>query len=158
MDNRIEILRKYIDEIILNMTDHEERRCAYIHLYGVSYFCAFIALKRKQNVELATIAGMLHDFYSFKMMDTEEHGPKGAILAKETLDFLKITDNKETELICNAIAIHSDRKSKHSDFAEILVDADTLQYYLYNTSLPPLNDYRTNRIIKLMEEFGIEEK
>ena len=34
--NRIEILRKHIDEILLNMTDVEERRCAYLHLYGVA--------------------------------------------------------------------------------------------------------------------------
>lgn len=29
-------LRKYIDEILLKMTDVEERRCAYLHLYGVA--------------------------------------------------------------------------------------------------------------------------
>jgi uncharacterized protein len=155
MENRVEILRKYIDGVILNMGDHEERRCAYIHLYGVSHFCAFIALKRKQNVELATIAGMLHDFYSYKMMDTEQHGPKGAVLAKQTLDLLKITDSRETELICNAIDVHSDKKSKHSDFSEVLVDADTLQQYLYNISISALDEYRAGRIKKLKEEFGI---
>ena len=155
MKNRIEILRKYIDGVILNMSDHEERRCAYIHLYGVSHFCAFIALKRKQNVELATIAGMLHDFYSYKMTDTEQHGPKGAVLAKQTLDLLKITDSRETELICSAIDVHSDKKNKHSDFSEVLVDADTLQQYLYNISISTLDEYRAGRIKKLKEEFGI---
>ena len=84
MENRIEVLRKHIDEIILNMTDHEERRCAYVHLYGVSQFCALIALKRKQNAELATMAGMLHDFYTYKMMDMVDHDKKGAILEKKS--------------------------------------------------------------------------
>ncbi|WAG63426.1 HD domain-containing protein [Clostridium estertheticum] len=66
--NRIEILRKYIDEILLNMTDVEERRCAYLHLYGVAQSCALIALKRGENAELATMAGMLHDIYSYAKM------------------------------------------------------------------------------------------
>jgi uncharacterized protein len=156
MENRTEKLREYIDNIILKMEDHEERRCAYIHLYGVSHFCALIALKRQQNVELATMAGMLHDFYSYKMMDPENHGQKGALLAKETLEFLKITDEKETELICTAIYEHSDKKNKHSDFTEILVDADTFQHYLYNTSFPSLDEYRNKRIELIKKEFGIE--
>jgi HD superfamily phosphohydrolase YqeK len=58
--NRIEILRQYIDNILLNMSDVEERRCAYVHLYGVAQFCALIVLKRGENTELATMAGMLH--------------------------------------------------------------------------------------------------
>jgi HD superfamily phosphodiesterase len=155
LEDRIEVLRKHIDEVILNMTDYMERRCAYIHLYGVSQFCAMIALKRNQNVELATMAGMLHDFYSYKMMDTENHGEKGAILAKEVLDTLKITNDDETKLICEAIFYHSDKKKRHSDFTEILVDADTLQYYLYNISFPPLNEYRVERIKELKKEFGL---
>ena len=129
MENRIEKLRKYIDEIILNMTDYDERRCAYVHLYGVSQFCAMIALKRHQNAELATMAGMLHDFHTYKMMDMENHAERGATLAKETLDLLKITNEKETELICNAISAHSDKKNKQSDFAEVLIDADVIQHY-----------------------------
>jgi len=155
MENRIETLREYINTIISEIKDQDILRDAYIHLYGVSNICALIALKRNQNVELATMAGMLHDFYTYKMLDSENHGQKGAILAKETLDFLKITTSDETELICNAISVHSDKKSKHSDFTEILVDADTLQPYLYNINFPPINEFRFKRTRKLLEEFGI---
>jgi len=49
MDNRIERLRVYIDDILLHMKDNEERRCAYLHLYGVSQACTMIALKRNQD-------------------------------------------------------------------------------------------------------------
>ena len=110
MENRIEILRKYIDKTLLKIKVKELLKDAYIHLYGVSHFCAMIALKRNQNVELATMVGMLHDFYTYKNADSENHGQKEAILAKETLDFLKIATDEETELICNAIAVHSDKK------------------------------------------------
>lgn len=36
MNNRIERLQKYIDEILLNMRNPHVRRCGYLHLYGVS--------------------------------------------------------------------------------------------------------------------------
>ncbi|GHU58427.1 hypothetical protein FACS189444_2080 [Spirochaetia bacterium] len=136
MENRIEALRKYIDDILLNMTDTFERRCGYLHLYGVSHFCTLFALKRSDNVELATMAGMLHDIYSYKTLDTKDHAQKGSILAKEILDNIKLTTADETEILCNAILHHSDKKNRHSTFDEILKDADTIQHYLYNIDLP----------------------
>ena len=156
MENRIEVLRKYIDDTIQNLNDDNYfRKRAYTHLYGVSHFCAMIALKREQNAELATMAGLLHDFYSYKMVDQVNHAEKGAILARETLDFLKITDEKETGLICEAIHNHTDKINLHSDFDEILKDADTLQPYLYNISVVETNEARKDRIKKLSEEFGL---
>jgi hypothetical protein len=49
--NRLEEVREYVDSVLLNMTDVVERRCGYLHLYGVSQACALIALKRNENVE-----------------------------------------------------------------------------------------------------------
>ena len=40
------------------MADVEERRCTYLHLYGVAQFCSLIALKRGENAELAVMAGI----------------------------------------------------------------------------------------------------
>lgn len=34
--NRIEKVRELVDEIIMKIPDNEEKRCAYLHLYGVS--------------------------------------------------------------------------------------------------------------------------
>jgi len=154
MENRIEKLREYIDGIILNMTNYEERRIAYVHLYGVSQFCTLIALKRKLNVELATMAGMLHDFYTYKMMDPIDHGIRGSVLAKETLELLKLTTKEETEIISEAIYHHSNKIDKFSDFTEILIDADVLQHHLYNTMLPIIEKEKV-RLEKLKEEFGL---
>ena len=61
--DRVERVRKIIDEILLNMTDHEERRCAYLHLYGVSQACALLSIKRKENVELIFCLNLFH--YNF---------------------------------------------------------------------------------------------
>ena len=152
--NRIEILRKYIDEILLNMTDVEERRCAYLHLYGVAQACALIALKRGENTELSTMAGMLHDIYSYAKMDSKEHAHKGAVLAKEILTALQVTNDDETEMICDAIYNHSEKGIIHSEFSEILKDADVMQHSLYNPMFE-IKAHEKNRYEKLKSEFGI---
>jgi hypothetical protein len=48
--NRIEIVREYVDTVLLNMPNAAERRSGYLHLYGVLQACALIAMKRNENV------------------------------------------------------------------------------------------------------------
>jgi len=131
--NRIEISRKYIDELLLNMTDVKERSCAYLYLYGVAQSCVLIALKRGENAELSTMAGMLHHIYSYAKIDTND---------------------EETKMICDAIYNHSEKESLHSEFNEILKDADVFQHCLYNPMFE-MKAHEKNRYEKLKVEFGI---
>lgn len=155
MENRIERLRMYIDEILLDMKNTQERRCGYLHLYGVSQTCAIIALKRNQDVELATMVGMLHDLHSYKAMNTENHAEYGAVLARQILEKLSLTTENETNLICSAIRNHSSKATTHSAFDEVLKDADVLQHYLYNP-LFPVMEHEKCRLQNLLTEFGIK--
>ena len=152
--NRVEILRNYIDEIILNMTDTEERRCAYVHLYGVSQFCILIAMKRGENAELAAMAGMLHDIYQYSKMDSNDHAHKGASMAKDILTSLNITSNDETKAICDAIYTHSEKEETHSAFNEVLIDADVFQHCLYNP-MSEVKPHEKERYERIKREFGI---
>lgn len=154
MENRIERLRKYIDEILLSMKDTGERRCGYLHLYGVSQACAMIALRRNQDVELATMVGMLHDLHSYKTMNTENHAEHGAVMARQILEELSLTTENETDLICSAIRNHSSKATTHSAFDEVLKDADVLQHYLYNP-LFPVMEHEKCRLQNLLTEIGI---
>lgn len=43
---RIDTIRKYVDFMLLRNTDDTDRRCGYIHLYGVGMVAALIAYKR----------------------------------------------------------------------------------------------------------------
>jgi len=153
--NRIEVLRKYIDQVLLDMTDVDERRRGYVHLYGVAQACALIAQKRKQDAELATMAGMLHDVYSYANMDVEDHAHKGAVLAREILVSLQITNDDETDMICDAIYTHSDKETIHTRFDEVLKDADVFQQCLYNPTIEIQASERKNRYERLKYEFGI---
>lgn len=150
--NRIEKVREYVDDVLLNMSDAKEKRCGYLHLYGVSQACAMIAIKRKENFELATIAGMLHDIYSYSTMDTKDHAHKGSVMANEILRSLNIFSDDEINTICSAIYNHSSKGAKHSSFDEVLIDADVLQHCLYNP-LFEIAEHEEARYKSLILEF-----
>lgn len=153
--NRIEKVREVIDELLLNMADYEERRCAYLHLYGVSQACALLAIKRKENVELAVIAGMLHDIYSYTNMDSQDHAHEGAKNARNILNQLNIFREDEISLICTAIYNHSDKSIIHESLDEILKDADVMQHVLYNPLLD-IKQHEQERFHSLEKEFDLE--
>ena len=153
--NRIEKVRTVVDDILLNMTDTEERRCAYLHLYGVAQACALLALKRNKNAELAVVAGMLHDIYSYATMDSYDHAHKGAGTARNILNTLDIFTEDEEELICTAIWNHSDKLVVHGWLDEILKDADVMQHVLYNP-LFDIKQHEQERFSSMMKEFKIE--
>lgn len=150
--NRIEKVREIVDEILLNMIDCEERRCAYLHLYGVSQSCAMIALRRRANVEMAIAAGMLHDIYSYANKDSENHAHKGADMARNILNSLVIFNEDEINLICTAIYNHSDKDIVHDTLDEILKDADVMQHILYNP-LFEIKPHEKKRFDDLKREF-----
>lgn len=153
--NRIEKVREKVDAILLNMTDNEERRCAYIHLYGVAQASALLAKKRKENIELAVIIGMMNDLYSYATMDSTDHAHKGAKMANEILESLKIFTNDEISIICTAIYNHSDKSIVHGTLDEILKDADVMQHVLYNP-LFEIKEHEQERFEYFMNEFGVE--
>jgi uncharacterized protein len=80
---------------------------------------------------------------------------KGRYLQKKILDSLKITSEKEIEIICEAIFYHCDKENRHSDFTEILIDADIIQPYMYNALFQTIDNNRANRLNKIKNEFGI---
>lgn len=151
---RIEKVREVVDGILSGMPDDEERRCAYIHLYGVAQAGALIAIKRKENVELAVIAAMLHDIYTYKNMNLIDHAHQGAVLAREILEELKIFSWEEIDLICQAIYNHSEKERVHGTLDEILKDADVMQHVLYNP-LFQIKAHEQARFHNLKNEFGM---
>lgn len=121
-----------LEVALLNMPDDKERRCAYLHLYGVSQACALLALKRKENAKLAIIASMLHDIYSYANMDAKDHVHKGTVMARNILDSGNMFSEDEKDLICTAIYNRSNKSVIHDSLDEILKDADVMQHVMYN--------------------------
>ena len=146
--NRLELVRTEIDTILLNRENVNERPEGYIHLYGVAQYCTLLALKRKLNVELCTIIGMLHDIYTYKVEYVKEHALLGATEAENLLRDLEIFTEEEIEIVRTAISHHSDKKIKQDKYSELLKDADVLQNSLYSTIVETKHGKRLKKILK----------
>lgn len=150
--NRLECLRERVDALLLPITDPEERRCAYVHLYGVSQLCVLLAAKRGLATDPAAAAGMLHDLAAYTDADPREHAGRSAAMAAPLLEGLYSPE--ETEQIVSAIARHSDKHTAHEPPDELLKDADALQHWLYNPSAQ-LSPHAAARCRATLRELGL---
>ena len=152
--NRLEQVRQRVDDILRSQPDLEERRCGFVHLYGVSQACALLALKRGLDVQLCAVAGMLHDIATYKTGNPTGHDRLGALEAERLLLELGSFTEKEMADICRAIARHRAKGEIDAPFDELLKDADVLQHSLYNPGLNPTLKEQP-RLKAILGEMGI---
>lgn len=154
---RLDKVRFAIDPIINAIEDEEDKRCAYVHLYGTGVLASTLALQRgfsRDIAELAEIAGMMHDLlcYVDPSKDGEYHAHICADYARDmVLSKLDCFTDEEKLLIYYGIYNHSDKHIIGTDFDEIIKDADAIHHALRN----PKEDYffnkeRTQRVLKEM--------
>ncbi len=151
---RLESVRVVIDKMLLSIKDTEERRGAYIHLYGVSQTASMLAMKRGLNVELGAIVGIFHDYYVYLTGVKEFHDQSGAEAVRPIIRDMGIFTEDEQRIILIAIFHHSDKKTIHSEYDELIKDADVLQHYLYNTGFKVKVKSMT-RLKKILDELSI---
>ena len=156
--SRLKELRKYIDKKLAKwIEDDADRAKAEAHLYGVSFAAALIAQRRgmsSHQIELLQMAGMLHDCYAYKTGSYEDHAYKGAELAGEILNELRITSPDENSLIQSAIYHHDDKAVVDSETDEVLKDTDAM-HHIYNDLSKPVKEKEAVRYAALKKEFGI---
>ncbi len=153
---RLKQLRNYVDQR-LDGLDTERRNGAIVHLYGVSLAATVIAAKRGLDAELLSMAAMLHDLYAYQSGSYDDHAHKGAALAKEILENLGLTDDKETEIICSAIYHHDDKLQVDRPAEEALKDADVMHHCMNDLS-KPVKEKEKARFENLCLEFGLNIK
>ncbi len=152
---RLKEVRKYVNERLEMLEDHDDALKAAGHLYSVSMSAQLLAQRRGENAELAGIAGLLHDLYAYESGSYEDHAHKGADLAREILGELDITTPEETAIICSAIYHHDDKASVDEPMDEILKDADAM-HHIYNDLSKEIKEKEAARYEKLRTELGIE--
>jgi len=154
MDRIGEIRRFYIEKLKNHAKNEASMQAAYAHSYGVSYMGAFIAAKRNENIELATIAGMLHDVAKFIVTDNpdESHAVQGSRIAFEWLQEIRLFSEDEVNIIITAIKNHENKASIDTPFDEVLKDADVMAHGLFNV---PMKNFRTYRWMDLLAEFDL---
>lgn len=150
---RIEAVKEIAEKIIAAAPPAGQRD-AYIHLYGVAQACALLALKRGQDVELAVIAGLMHDLHTYRTGSPAGHARQGAVLARALLSPTGLFTPEEMEKISAAICAHSDKAARHDAFTEVLVDADVLQHCLSAPAQEPA-PHEAERFQSLCAELGL---
>ena len=152
---RIGAVQARVDRIVAGQTDATDIKFGYVHLYSVSQACVLLAMKRHENVELAAIAGLLHDIYAYKTGARADHAHQGAVLAKEIMQETGLFSEEEIDMISHAIYRHSDKDEVDSPFDEVLKDADALQHFLIMPLADPV-PHEATRVSKLKKELGIQ--
>ena len=153
--DRLEGVRRVVDGILDGLPDEVERRCGYVHLYGVSQACALLALRRGLDVQLCAVAGMLHDLSTYQSGDPADHDRLSAREAERILDELGDFAPAQVATVCRAIARHRAKGEIDGDVDETLKDADVLQHYLYNPGFTPAPK-EVPRLGRVLGELGVE--
>jgi HD superfamily phosphodiesterase len=153
--DRLERVRQAIDGILQQQPNLRYRHGAYIHLYGVSVNCALLALKRGLDMELAQVAGMLHDISTYQRSDGTDHDRFSAQAAEGLLGELGLFSQPEVDAIYGAILHHRAKLEVHAPLDELLKDADALHHYLYNPGFEQAAKDEA-RIAAVLAELGVE--
>ena len=149
--DRIQLVRGVVCRL-LEQQEMSLRASGYVHLFGVAQACMMIALKRGEDAELACVAGYLHDIASYTTGDGTAHARRGAEMARKLLKATELFSPEETEKICVAIMLHSDKGRKDDPFSEVLKDADVMQHFLFDPEDIVKKDRERCKLLR--EEFG----
>ncbi len=154
MKNRLEVLREYIERLIC--ANQPRELCIYAgHMFSVSKFCAILAKKRNLNIEIATTCGMLHDIGYMEVGGSSvNHGLNGSKRARSILGEMNTYSDEEIDIIATAIEHHSYKAETHSEYDELLKDADVLDHCFFNNELP-VKKHEIERYNNLLVELSI---
>ena len=152
---RLKELQNHVDYELELLPDPKLRISAAAHLYGVSLAATVLAARRGVDPELASMAAMLHDLHAYRSGSYDDHAAKGAVLAREILDTLRLTTPEETDAICSAIAHHDSKYDVDSPLDEVLKDADVVHHCMNDLS-KPVKDKERARFRRLCQELGME--
>ena len=148
--SRIKDLQKYVHHVV---EDNEKEAGQIAHLHGVALAAAILAKKRREDAELAAMAGLLHDLYAYKSGSYDDHAHLGADYVRKVLKKLEITTDEETEIICSAIYHHDSKDMVDGPIDEILKDADVLHHTLADPT-KEVKEHEKDRYEKLCAELG----
>ncbi len=151
--DRIEAVRDRVSIILEQVPDGSMRADGYVHIFGVAQSCAMIALRRGENVELSVIAGYLHDIATYSTGISQEHARRGSEMARQILRSMDLFSKEETDKICTAILLHSDKRTVHGALDEVLKDADVMQHCMFDPGY--VSKKEKERFEKLCREFGL---
>ncbi|WP_051620448.1 HD domain-containing protein [Paenibacillus sp. UNC451MF] len=131
--SRLDSIRVIVDEMLLALADANRRRNGYVHLYGVSSFASMLAYKRGLHAELATIAGMLHDYYFYKTGISTFRAENSAEAVRPILRNTGLFSKEEQRTILRSIFYQNNQMGQHGVDEETIKEAVMLHHYFHNS-------------------------
>ncbi|MCK8060291.1 MULTISPECIES: CHAP domain-containing protein [unclassified Fusibacter] len=151
---RLESVQVLVDEMLLTIDSTKDRRSASVHLYGVAQTAAILAMKRELNPELASIIGMLHDYYLMSTGVQKYHAQNSSEAVRPIIRDMGIFNQEEQHTILSAIFHHEDKEAVHTAYDELIKDADLLQKYLHHVNHGVKKEH-VNRLTMVLEELSL---
>ena len=166
---KFEKVEKRVIELILSSKVSDKDRedsvvFELMHAAGCMQIGRILAQKRKLDVDIASIASMMHDIYVIIEGKYKDHGKLGAPIAKNILEEVGGFSEEEIEIITDAVAHHSEKEIYSDDsYVELVKDVDVFDCSLYKNAEgfyrihkpPHIYDEYVKRIKKVREELGL---
>jgi uncharacterized protein len=167
-----EKVEKEVIKILINSPLPDSKRETSIifeikHSTETGQIAKLLAQKRNLNIGLATVSAILHDIHVAVNGDYKNHARNGEPIARKILKKVGGFNLKDIELICNAVANHSD-KHVYSDnpYAELVKDADVFACSFYRNSGKEYERIKTKeqlkhytaRVKKVRKELNLQSK
>lgn len=149
---RYEIIKESIFEILESKSHGNKKIEAYIHLSNVTQLCMILANIRKLDVELAAIIGICHDIAIYQNHSHFDHANRSSFIAKQLLEKTDLFTKEQIDLICHAIACHSNKDVVDDVYSELIKDADLYSQYLQEMDAI-YSKTKEKRILAIKEEF-----
>ena len=131
MKRYIEIEKLVYQEIEKNCFGNKKRN-GYRHLFGVSQLCILYSTRFQLDQELCAIMGLLHDYSVYKNNTSFNHAVLSSELAEKLLKETLLFDEKEIEIVVEAIKNHSTKNKVHDQYSELLKMCDVLETYYHD--------------------------
>lgn len=152
---RYEIIKDYVYGKYLKIYNSVIKQNAIVHTAMVDSNAALLAYVRKQDIELAKIAALLHDYAQFvDNCPHKEHARLSAQFAQLYLQETELFSEAEINDISEAIRLHSNKDRIDSPLCEIIKDADVMARFLEDPSrtMSPAKEQRLQQISTLLSQ------
>lgn len=170
--SRFEKVERKVIELIYQSdvpdSDREDSKFfEFMHAAGCMEIGRILAQKRGLDIDIASVASILHDIATIVNGKYKDHAKLGAPIAEEILNEIGEFSKEEIETIVNAVVHHSEKEVYSNDpYSELVKDADVFDCSLYKNAEGFYRIHKSeeifkeyvNRIKKVREELGLPAK
>lgn len=161
--------KKVIEMISFSKAPDSEREDSvvfeFMHASGCMQIGRLLAQKRGLDVDIASVACMLHDIYVVVSGKYKSHGIEGVPIARQILEEVGGFTGDQINTITQAIAHHSEKEVYSNDpYIELVKDVDVFDCSLYRNAEGFYKLHKSEdlfkeyvaRIKKVREELGLK--